>query len=138
SPFDEFEFSESNTFTIFLEPHNNKFLKEYQNILTVSNIPSGSLKNFIKTLPASKISDYEKWEQKNCIHCIVRHPASKYSQKNENEHLQQKDIPSLFAYLRENNYTVDVQQTQILQKMKVDFSGNGTNHRKFIATCSYN
>jgi hypothetical protein len=138
SPFDEFEQTENNTFTIFLEPYYNKYWKNYQNIITVSNIPSGVLRNVIKTLSAPKLSDYERWEQKDCIHCVVRHNAKDYSPKCENEHLQQKDIPTLFAYLQANGYIIDTSQTQILQKMKVDFSGNGTNHRKFIASCRYN
>jgi hypothetical protein len=118
--FSETPFPEIETYTVHLEPFLNTYYKEYQNILTVDRTPGGVISQFVKRVNAPVLSPFNTFPSplspvNNCLCAFVRNPDG-FTMKNNNPFLNERDIPSLLAFLRTHGYTVDMETVKIMHK----------------------
>ena len=120
--FDQYKGS---TFTLFLEPILNTYYKTYQNVITVSDMPQGPLKDHVCLIRTEKLSPFQQPSIMNnnpfnCTHVLCRYPTRdqqrNFSQKQSSSYMGQDDIPSVFSYLRANGYSIDTELTKIMNK----------------------
>ena len=122
SPFDQYK---ENSVSLFLEPILHPYYKTYQQVITLSDIPDGPLKEMVSTISSVKLSPFQVLpitsnNPYNCIFVLCRyrtrnHPRNS-SQKQSNYYMGKDDIPSIFAYLRANGYTIDTEITKMMNK----------------------
>ena len=122
SPFEQYKGS---TVSLFLEPILNTYYQTYQNVITLSAIPEGPLKEMVSTINTVKLSPFQflpitSNNPSNCIHVLCRYRTKNqqrnFSQKQSNYYMGRYDIPSIFAYLRANGYTIDTEITKMMNK----------------------
>ena len=121
--FSEIPFPEIETYTVYLEPFLNTYYKEYQNILTVDRTPGGAIGAYVKRVNAPVLSPFNTFPSplspvNNCLCAFVRN-SNGFTMKNNNPFLNERDIPSLLAFLRTNGYTVDMETVKIMHKAGV-------------------
>lgn len=131
--FDENPFPEIESYTVYSEPFLNSYYKDYQNILTVDYAPSGAVGAHVKRVNAPTLSPFNTFPSAlspidNCINAFVRN-VNGFTMKNNNPFLNERDIPSLLAFLRIHGYTVDMETVKIMHKAKV-----GTKRMIFVFT----
>jgi hypothetical protein len=135
SPFDQYKGS---TFTLYLEPILNTYYKTYQNIITVSNMPQGPLKNLVCLIKTEKLSIFQVQSvldnnPYNCTYALTRYPTNNnernFSSKQSNYYMNQDDIPSIFSYLRANGYSIDIELSKMMNKSKLNCDTGGTSSR---------
>jgi hypothetical protein len=104
SPFDK---QSSVVVGLYLEPMLNTYCKTYQNVLTVSNIPTGPLADFVKRVHSPKLSEFQPTHNESCMLVLCRYPsASQLNQKHLDTYLRANDIPNVFGYLESNGYKI--------------------------------
>ena len=117
---------------LYLEPYLNTFFKSYQNIITLSSMPSGPLSNLVSTISSPKLSpfhDHSPFSSPSCTYVLMRYPCSgagasgRHSAKNPDYFMGADDIPSVFSYLQSNGYSVDTNTTNMLQNGRVVVGG---------------
>ena len=121
--FSDIPFTEIETYTVHLEPFLNTYYKEYQNILTVDRTPGGAIGAYVKRVNAPVLSPFNTFPSplspvNNCLCAFVRN-SNGFTMKNNNPFLNERDIPSLLAFLRTNGYTVDMETVKIMHKAGV-------------------
>ena len=117
SPFEQYKGS---TVSLFLEPILNTYYQTYQNVITLSAIPEGPLKEMVSTINTVKLSPFQflpitSNNPSNCIYVLCRY-RTQNQQKHSNYYMGKDDIPSIFAYLRANGYTIDTEITKMMNK----------------------
>ena len=127
SPFDQYKGS---TVSLFLEPILNTYYKTYQQVITLSAVPEGPLKEMVSTISSVKLSPFQflpitsipitsipitSNNPSNCIHVLCRYKTHN-QQKHSNYYMGRDDIPSIFAYLRAIGYMVDTEITKLMNK----------------------
>lgn len=134
---------------LYLEPYLNSFFKSYQNIITLSSMPSGPLSNLVSTISSPKLSpfhDNSPFSSPSCTFALMRYPTSgngRHSAKNSDSFMGADDIPSVFSYLQQNGYTIDTSLTKILFKSKISIGGpsesssSSSGNRKMICMIQY-
>ena len=139
-------FSNTSTFTLYLEPVLNSFYKTYQHVITLDHIPNGPLSNLISTISPPKLSSFQQpspFDNFNCTHVLVRFPISSHgkpSLQNPQSFMSAEDIPSVFSYLRNNGYTIDTDLTKIINSSNIGFTAinRPSGKRNMICIASYN
>ena len=140
-------FDSNLSFVLYLEPIYNSILQVYQNVITLSCDPAGSLSDMVTHINNSKLSRFQQstpnFNGSNCIFVLLRHPVSKIGNpfKHNDAFMGSDDIPSVFSYLQTHGYTIDTSTTSMLQDGRVvvggvsdkRFSGN----RRMIAMVTY-
>ena len=126
--FSEIPFPEIETYTVYLEPFLNTYYKEYQNILTVDRTPRGAIGAYVKRVNAPVLSPFNTFPSplspvNNCLCAFVRNQNG-FTMKNNNPFLNERDIPSLLAFLRTNGYSVDMETVKIMNKAGVQSTGD--------------
>ena len=126
--FEENPFPMINTYTVYLEPFLNTYYKEYQNILTVDREPAGVIKTFVKRVNAPHLSPFNTFPSAlshvdNYIYAFVRN-FNGFTMKNNNPFLNERDIPSLLGFLRNNGYNVDIETVKIMHKAGIQSTGS--------------
>lgn len=116
-------FAEIESHTIYLEPFLNTYYKNYQNILTVDRMPNGPVGTYVKRINAPKLSPFifpSPFDSPfdNCSFAFVRNPHN-FSMKNINPFLNEKDVPSLLKFLRDNGYAIDMETVKIMHKANI-------------------
>lgn len=135
---------------LYLEPYLNTFFKSYQNIITLSSMPSGPLSNLVSTISSPKLSpfhDHSPFSSPSCTYVLMRYPCSgagasgRHSAKNPDYFMGADDIPSVFSYLQQNGYTIDTSLTKMLFKSKISIGGpsdsSSSGNRKMICMIQY-
>jgi hypothetical protein len=134
---------------LYLEPYLNTYFKSYQNIITLSSMPSGPLSNLVSTISSPKLSpfhDHSPFFSSSCTYVLMRYPtsgagASRHSAKNPDYFMGADDIPSVFSYLQQNGYTIDTSLTKMLFKSKINIGGpcdsSSSGNRKMICMIQY-
>ncbi len=155
-------FSNSKKTTVmYLEPILNTFYKNYQNVITLNNIPDGPLAEMVSTMSAPKLSEFQTASPfyggngfgrnpfSNCMHVLMKYPVGKgmvangYSAfvRSNDTVANSDDIPSILSYLMENGYVVDTHLTRMLQTSEVNIGGPAENRfsgkRKMICFFTY-
>lgn len=132
SPFDA-----TRSFVIYLEPLLNTFHKTYQTVITLSIVPNGPIRNMVKPISAPKLSPFQMANSVDvpyrCTNVLMRFPNT--SQMNAYDcYMGEEDIPSVISYLRENQYVVDTDITDILYKSGM----MNVNNKRMICSVRYN
>jgi len=147
----ESPFKNHSSVVMYLEPYLNSFTKNYQNIITLSDMPNGPLSNMVTTISSPKLSPFQFLNNgnnpNNCIFVLLRYPKTvcgggNGSLKNSDFFMGADDIPSIFGYLRTNGYSIDTEITKMMNKSRVLIGGVSdarfSGDRKMICMFSYN
>lgn len=145
SPFNN---SHSKSFVLYLEPYLNTYYQAYQNIITLSCMPTGSLSNMVSMLSIPKLSAFQNTSvfnnnPYNCNFVLLRYPVNsgRGSVKFTDSFMGADDIPSLFEYLTSNGYVIDTDLTKMMYKSPVTIGGVSeskvSGNRKMIAMVKY-
>ena len=137
--------SSSGSVVLYLEPVLNSYFKSYQNILTVSSVPSGPLKNMVSRIKFPKLSEFSTFSPfssvsiDSCTYVLGRY-ASSINMSNGDSFMYADDIPSVLSYLQTNGYTIDTSLTTMLQKSEVRIGGNNgaSGNRRMVCMFYYN
>ena len=137
--------SPSGSVVLYLEPVLNSYFKSYQNILTLSAIPPGPLKNMVfrmqfpKLSPFSTSSPFSPFSTSSCIYVLSRYTRSVNMNDNDS-FMYADDIPSVLSYLQMNGYIIDTSLTTMLQKSEIRIGGNtgSSCNRRMVCMFSYN
>lgn len=137
--------SSSGSIVLYLEPVLNSYFKSYQNILTVSSVPSGPLKNMVSRIKFPKLSEFSTFSPFSpaSIECgtyVLGRYTSSINMTNSDAFMYADDIPSVLSYLQTNGYTIDTSLTTMLQKSEVRIGGNNgaSGNRRMVCMFTYN
>jgi len=147
----ESPFKNHSSVVMYLEPYLNSFTKNYQNIITLSDMPDGPLSNMVSMISSPKLSPFQYLNNgnnlNNCIFVLLRYPKTVCGGggngrlKNSDFFMGADDIPSIFGYLRTNGYSIDTEITKMMNKSRVLIGGVSDNRfsgdRKMICMFSY-
>jgi hypothetical protein len=120
SPFDKY--AEKKSVILYLEPVLNTYYQQYVNILTLSGLPGGALRELVYTIQTPRLSTFQQSDWMSCDSCIFvlgRYPGTKPTMNHMNTFMMADDIPSVISYLREHGYDVDTNITEMLQNSGV-------------------
>jgi len=147
----ESPFKNNSSIVMYLEPYLNSFTKNYQNIITLSDMPDGPIANMVSLISSPKLSQFQYLNNgnnpNNCIFVLLRYPKSVCGGgngclKNSDFFMGADDIPSIFGYLRTHGYIIDTEITKMMNKSRVLIGGVSDNRfsgdRKMICMFSYN
>jgi hypothetical protein len=135
----------SGSIVLYLEPVLNSYFKSYQNILTVSAMPSGPLKNMVSRIKFPKLSEFSTFSPfssvsiDSCTYVLGRY-TSAINISNSDCFMYADDIPSVLSYLQTNGYTIDTSLTTMLQKSEIRIGGNTgySGNRRMVCMFTYN
>lgn len=139
SPFDAYS---GTTCSMYLEPVLNSYYKTYQHIITFDQIPQGPIRNMVKPINPPKLSVFQQTGPFGfeCTYALHRYPKG-CSAKHGNCYMGKEDVCAVFGYLRNNGYTINIDDTKMLQRAGITggladnrLSGN----RILICTITYN
>jgi len=142
---------QNSTIVMYLEPFLNSYTKNYQNIITLSDMPDGSLANMVTMISSPKLSQFQYLNNgininiNNCIYVLLRYPKQCCSGNGAIKHpdffMGADDVPSIFGYLRTNGYSIDTETTKMMNKSRVLIGGVSdtrfSGDRKMICMFSY-
>ena len=141
--------TQNSTIVMYLEPFLNSYTKNYQNIITFSDIPDGPLANMVTMISSPKLSQFQYLNNgnnvNNCIYVLLRYPKQSCGGNGAIKHpdffMGAHDIPSIFGYLRTNGYSIDTETTKMMNKSRVLIGGVSdtrfSGDRKMICMFSY-
>jgi len=135
--------SSSGSVVLYLEPVLNSYFKSYQNILTVSAMPSGPLRNLVSRIKFPKLSEFSSPFSSLSIECgtyVLGRYTSSINMSNSDCFMYADDIPSVLSYLVANGYTIDTSLTTMLQKSEIRIGGNNgaSGNRRMVCMFTYN
>ena len=150
----ESPFKNHSSVVMYLEPFLNSFNKNYQNIITLSDMPDGPLANMVTMISSPKLSPFQYLNNSNnvnnCIYVLLRYPKQSCGFgrgggnggiKHPDFFMGADDIPSVFGYLRTNGYSIDTETTKMMNKSRVLIGGVSdtrfSGDRKMICMFSY-
>lgn len=137
----ESPFSESNTFILYLEPILNTYHQNYMNVLTVSSIPNGPLRELVYAISPEKLSPFQisSWQcSPSCTYVLGRYRNCKPTMNTINTFMYANDIPSVISFLRNHGYTIDTNITELMQNSNVSMDpGCSTNGGKKTMICVF-
>ena len=112
---------------LYLEPLLNTYCKTYQNVITLSSIPSGPLADLVTPISSAKLSPFQD-SVGSCVFVLLRYPKNvcgggRPSFKNSDYFMGADDIPSVFSYLQSNGYSIDTDLTKMLNKSRITIGG---------------
>lgn len=135
----------SGSVVLYLEPVLNSYFKSYQNILTVSAVPSGPLRNLVSRIKFPKLSEFSTFSPFSSvsIECgtyVLGRYTSSINMSNSDSFMYADDIPSVLSYLQTNGYTIDTSLTTMLQKSEVRIGSNNgaSGNRRMVCMFTYN
>ena len=129
------------SFSIYVEPYLNSYYKTYQNIITLSNMPAGPLRQMVARISTPKLSPFQELSPLSdnvygCRYALMRYPTSNgFSIKSRDSFMVDIDVPALLDYLNSNGYHIDTQVTRILQKSNlatINGSGGGYSGKRTL------
>jgi hypothetical protein len=121
--FDEIN-TNTNYYTLSIEPYLNTQTKQYQNIIVIDNMPNGPLQKFVTRYMPQKLSPfYDVNETIQCKYAIIA--------RQNKDFVTDAELPALLSFLNSNGYTVDSQTTKVVQKSNI------THKKNFVCIFSY-
>ena len=94
---------------IYLEPILDAISQEYKIIITLDAVPSGPLSTLVFPIRTPELSIFSSRPREiTCKYMLSRYTTSKCF-------MHEDDIPSIFAYLQQNGYTIDKNLTKLYQ-----------------------
>jgi hypothetical protein len=120
SPFDSPNGSSSKMVALYLEPILHSLLKQYVNILTVSAIPAGPIKEMVTHMNAPRLSPLHAFPPAtfspfgNCTYVLCRYPGIRNGVGlYANGYMFAEDIPNVYNYLLQNGYRIEERLTHM-------------------------
>jgi hypothetical protein len=137
---DKSPFEECNTIVLYLEPILNTYHQNYMNVLTLSSIPNGPLRELVYAISPEKLSPFQvsSWQcSPSCTYVLGRYRNRKPTMNTVNTFMYANDIPSVISFLRANGYTIDTNITDLLNQSNVNMTNNCTNGGKKAMICVF-
>lgn len=134
----ESPFATSNqSFVLYLEPILNSYYKTYQNVITLSIMPSGPLATMVTSMSTTKLSPFQEFGAfsspgmftDNCVYVLLRYPkqgsgfGGRGSIKHPDYFMGVDDIPAVLSWLVSNGYSIDTDITKMLYKSRIMIGG---------------
>lgn len=118
-------------YTIFTTIYYDTTCETYKPIVCINKIPQGNLKNYIKKITITKLSPFqttnEDYCNNSCLLCLK-------SFNNCDEFLNPKNIDELYEFMLNNNYSINHEFTNLINKTK----NTNINNKKIIMYITYN
>jgi hypothetical protein len=105
-------------YILSIEPFLNQYQKQYQNVLTINQIPPGPLAQRVIRINPPKLSPFGITNYNvadKCIFVIRKEGALIGAQ----EYATVDEMPQMILYLVANGYTIDHQTTELVQRIPV-------------------
>ena len=102
-------------YTIFVENYFDRINKTYRKILSISPKPTGTITTIIKQILPERLSTHSE-RPTSCIYVFK-------SLVNSADLMSLDEIPNLFCYLTENNYTIDTGITSMMNESGIRIDG---------------
>lgn len=116
---------------VYLEPFYDPKQKTYTKILTLPQMPSMPLSQYVRKINTPVVStlDNPYSNKSRCIYAILKtldenDGIYEYNNGYSCPYMQAEDVPRLFAYMVSQHYTIESGWTTILQNSKVSFGDN--------------
>ena len=137
SPFDN-----NSTIVFYLEPILNTYNNAYENVITLSCIPEGPLKELVITKSFPKLSPFQQGpttHRDQCMYVLTRYPKQSMSFHKGNEtFMNGEDVPSLLSYLSTNGYKVESDLTRLIFDSNIkNIMNNSQRNRKLICYATF-
>ena len=114
---------ENTSFALYLEPIRNTYHKKYQNIITLSAVPTGPLARMVKQIRPAKLSEFQPVVGERCIYALTRYTCG-YNIKDERAYMGAHDLPYIYGYLAANGYQVDTRLTKMTFQSSIDIGSD--------------
>tara|TARA_Y100000816_G_C26092550_1_gene577590 strand:+ start:1891 stop:2247 length:357 start_codon:yes stop_codon:yes gene_type:complete len=116
-------------YTLKVIPYLDEYNKEYKQIITINSLPNGELLNYVKKVNLPRLSPFKKnngcCSSKCCSYVLC-------DLNNTSQFMCIDEIPSLFTFLYENNYSINTDLTKLMTDSDVKLSD------KILCLFSYN
>ena len=138
SPFDN-----NSTIVFYLEPILNPYNKVYQNVITLSCMPEGPLKDLVITKSFQKLSPFQQGpttHRDQCMYVLSRYPkkSTPFNMGNNDTFMNGEDVPSLLSYLSTNGYKVESDLTRLIFDSNIkNTMNNSQRYRKLICYATF-
>lgn len=138
SPFDN-----NSTIVFYLEPILNPYNKVYQNVITLSCMPEGPLKDLVITKSFPKLSPFQQsstTQRDQCMYVLSRYPkkSTPFNMGNNDTFMNGEDVPSLLSYLSTNGYKVESDLTRLIFDSNIkNTMNNSQRYRKLICYATF-
>lgn len=138
SPFDN-----NSTIVFYLEPILNPYNKVYQNVITLSCMPEGPLKDLVITKSFPKLSPFQQsstTHRDQCMYVLSRYPkqSTSFHKGNQETFMNGEDVPSLLSYLSTNGYKVESDLTRLIFDSNIkNTMNNSQRYRKLICYATF-
>lgn len=128
----ESPFENKSTATMYIETILNQQTQEYENIITLDNIPKGPIERMISRVRFPNLSIFSDITNRKfdygCKNVLTRYP------NNSSYYMYEEDIPSVFSYLQSNDYVINTQFTKLYKNAT---NNNSNNSKKTICIIQY-
>jgi len=141
SPFEKYQ---KKTAVLYVEPLLDTYNKTYVSALTVNIIPDGPIKQMVRVFNTPTLSPFQTFTNSihngdNCTFIIMKYPnGNKGISKNW---MLEEDIPTIFSYLQQNNYSIDTSLTKLINHSQVNLGGvsqiKRTGNRRMVCMFSF-
>ena len=138
SPFDN-----NSTIVFYLEPILNPYNNVYQNVITLSCMPEGPLKDLVITKSFPKLSPFQQGpttHRDQCMYVLSRYPkqSTPFNMGNDDTFMNGEDVPSLLSYLSTNGYKVECDLTRLIFDSNIkNTMNNSQRYRKLICYATF-
>lgn len=125
----------SSVVVIYLEPIYDSYEKTYKKILTLGQMPTMPLAQYVRKISTPSLSAVNRMINpgSRCIYAILKSlDGDDGGNYRPNEYLEAEDIPRLISYLITNGYNIESGWTNALQKSKVDMSDSSSGGRRTL------
>ena len=138
SPFDN-----NSTIVFYLEPILNPYNNVYQNVITLSCMPEGPLKDLVIRKSFPKLSPFQQGPttpRDQCMYVLSRYPkqSTPFNMGNNDTFMNGEDVPSLLSYLSTNGYKVESDLTRLIFDSNIkNTMNNSQRYRKLICYATF-
>jgi len=116
-------------YTLKVIPYLDEFNKEYKKIISINSLPEGNLSNYVKKVKLPKLSPFKN-NTSCCSNKCCTYVLCDFD--NTNKFMCVDDIPALFTFLYENDYTINTELTKLISEGEIKLTD------KILCLFSYN
>ena len=121
---------------VYLEPIYDPQYKTYHKILTMGQMPSMPLAQYVRKINTPILSSLnnQNGNKSRCIYAILKTLDEDHNiyYDSDTPYMEAEDIPRLFGYLVSNGYTIESGWTNVLQNSNVSFTNKNDNNRTLM------
>tara|TARA_B100001175_G_C19448686_1_gene610120 strand:- start:261 stop:620 length:360 start_codon:yes stop_codon:yes gene_type:complete len=116
-------------YTLTVKPFLDQYNKKYIKIITINQMPTGNLAQYVKRIQTPKLSPF-KQDDSCCSRKCCENALYKFD--DTSKFMCIDEIPDLFTYLATNNYTINYELTKMMNDGEVKITD------KILCFFSYN